>query len=320
MKLYPLQFEPILKERIWGGTKLKSYLNKPITSEITGESWEISTVENDVSIVANGSLKGKSLNELIASFTTDLLGIKVYGKFGPQFPLLFKYLDAREDLSIQLHPDDELAKKRHNSFGKTEMWYVMQADADARLIVGFKEKSSRQEYTRHVDGKKLLDILDTKPVKQGDVFFLAPGTIHAIGAGNVIAEIQQTSDITYRIYDYDRVDAEGNKRELHTELALEAINYDTVSAERHYSKTQNVSNAMVHCEYFTTNFIPLADRMEIQKNRDSFTVYMCVEGDFKLDYDGQTYRYQKGDTILIPASMADFQLSGIATLLEIYIS
>jgi len=195
MLFYPLQFEPILKERIWGGTKLKTLLNKPITSEITGESWEISTVENDVSVVANGDFKGKTLNEVIDLYPAEVLGVKVYNQFGKQFPLLFKYLDAREDLSIQLHPNDELAKKRHNSFGKTEMWYVMQADENARLIVGFKEKSSPEEYLSHLNNKTLLDILDTKKVQSGDVFMLETGTIHAIGAGTVIAEIQQTSDI-----------------------------------------------------------------------------------------------------------------------------
>jgi mannose-6-phosphate isomerase class I len=169
IKLYPLQFEPILKERIWGGTKLKTFLNKPIISNITGESWEISTIENDVSVVVNGSLKGKSLIELINEFPEAVLGTKVYAQFGKQFPLLFKYLDAREDLSIQLHPNDELAKKRHNFFGKTEMWYVMQADTDARLILGFKEKSSPEEYVKNLNNKTLLTILDTKKVKQGDV-------------------------------------------------------------------------------------------------------------------------------------------------------
>jgi mannose-6-phosphate isomerase len=181
MILYPLQFEPILKERIWGGTKLKTYLNKPIASEITGETWEISTVENDVSVIANGSYEGKSLNELINEFPEQVLGIEVFKRFGEQFPLLFKYLDAREDLSIQVHPNDELAAKRHNSFGKTEMWYVMQADDDARLIVGFKEKSSPEEYIQHLENKTLLNILDTKKVKKGDVFFLETGTVHAIG-------------------------------------------------------------------------------------------------------------------------------------------
>ena len=320
MKLYPLQFEPILKERIWGGTKLKTFLNKPITSNITGESWEISTVENDVSVVVNGSLKGKSLNELINEFPEAVLGTKVYAQFGKQFPLLFKYIDAREDLSIQLHPNDELAKKRHNSFGKTEMWYVMQADTDARLIVGFKEKSSPEEYIKNLNNKTLLTILDTKKVKQGDVFMLDTGTIHAIGAGIVIAEIQQTSDITYRVYDFDRVDANGKTRELHIDLALEALNYEKIQSQRFYSKTENVANEIVNCNYFTTNFIPLDGNIEIHKNQTSFTVYMCVEGDFKLTFDNESYSYKKGDTILIPAAITDFQLSGKASILEIYIS
>ena len=320
MKLYPLQFEPILKERIWGGTKLKTYLNKPITSSITGESWEISTVENDVSVVTNGSLKGKSLNELINEFPEAVLGTKVYAQFGKQFPLLFKYLDAREDLSIQLHPNDELAKKRHNSFGKTEMWYVMQADTDARLIVGFKEKSSPEEYIQNLNNKTLLNILDTKKVQQGDVFMLNTGTIHAIGAGIVIAEIQQTSDITYRVYDFDRVDANGNQRELHIDLALEALNYEKIEAQRFYSKTENTSNEIVNCQYFTTNIIPLDGNIKTDKNQTSFTVYMCVDGEFQLTVGDENFNYKKGDTVLIPAALTDFQLSGKASILEIYIS
>jgi len=190
MKLYPLQFEPILKERIWGGTKLKSVLNKPITSDITGESWELSTVEGDVSVVSNGEFKGKSLTELIDDNPNELLGTVVYARFGKQFPLLFKYLDAREDLSIQVHPNDELAKKRHNSFGKTEMWYVMQADEGARIIVGFKEDSSPKEYLKHLKDDTLVAILDDVKAKPGDVFFLETGTVHAIGAGLVVAEIE----------------------------------------------------------------------------------------------------------------------------------
>lgn len=320
MKLYPLQFEPILKERIWGGTKLKTYLNKPITSEITGESWEISTVEGDVSVIANGDFKGKSLNDLIDEFPEAILGSKVYAEFGKQFPLLFKYLDAREDLSIQLHPNDELAKKRHNSFGKTEMWYVMQADEGARLIVGFKEKSTPEEYLKRINDKTIVDILDAKKVKTGDVFMLETGTIHAIGAGIVIAEIQQTSDITYRIYDFDRVDANGNKRELHVDLSLEAINYETVDAQKNYTKTENVSNPVVDCKYFTTNFLPLDGEITVYKHGTSFTVYMCTEGNFELTVNNETYDYKTGDTILLPASLTDFRLSGKANILEIYIS
>jgi mannose-6-phosphate isomerase len=295
-KLYPLQFKPILKERIWGGTKLRDCLNKPITSEITGESWEISTVENDVSIVENGSFEGKLLTELINEFPKEILGTKVYEQFGSQFPLLFKFLDAREDLSIQVHPNDELAKKRHNSFGKTEMWYVMQADEDASLIVGFKKKSSKEEYLKNLEDKTLINILDTKKVKKGDVFFLETGTVHAIGAGTLIAEIQQTSDITYRLYDFDRVDANGNTR------------------------AENVSNEIVSCPYFTTNFIPLKDTVSITKNNNSFSVFMCVDGDFTLIVNGDSYHYGKGRTVLLPASITNYQLSGEASILEIYIS
>jgi len=320
MKIYPLQFQPILKDRIWGGTKLKTYLNKPITSEITGESWEISTVENDVSVIANGIFKGKSLNELINEFPEEVLGTKVYKQFGKQFPLLFKYLDAREDLSIQVHPNDELAKNRHNSFGKTEMWYVMQADENAKLIVGFKEKSSPKQYLKSLKNNSIIDILDVKKVKQGDVFFLETGTVHAIGAGTVIAEIQQTSDITYRIYDFDRVDANGNTRELHVDLALDAINYNVVEAQKDYSKVENVSNEIVNCQYFTTNFIPLDGEMRFDNDKESFSVYMCVEGSFELLYEEEKYEYRTGDTILIPAEITEFEIKGKASILEIYIS
>lgn len=319
MKFYPLQFQPILKDRIWGGTKLRDYLNKPIFSSITGESWEISTVENDVSIVSNGTFEGKSLNEIIALYPNELLGTRVHDQFGNQFPLLFKYLDAREDLSIQVHPNDELAKQRHNSFGKTEMWYVMQADKEARLIVGFKEKSSKEEYVHHLENKTLLSILDTKKVQKGDVFFLNTGTVHAIGAGTVIAEIQQTSDITYRLYDFDRVDANGNKRELHIDLALDAINYDVVEAERKYKKKENASNEIATCQYFTTNFIPLDGTLKVFSNKETFRVYMCVDGEFELNLNDTKYIYKTGDTVLIPAQTPNFELLGTASILEIYI-
>jgi mannose-6-phosphate isomerase len=320
MKLYPLQFEPILKERIWGGTKLKTYLNKPIMSNSTGESWEISTVENDISVVSNGVYKGKSLNDLINEFPEAILGTTVYAKFGKQFPLLFKYLDARDDLSIQVHPNDKLAKERHNSFGKTEMWYIMQADENARLILGFKEKSSAEEYVQNLNNKTLLTILDIKKVKQGEVYFVETGTVHAIGAGTLIAEIQQNSDITYRLYDFDRVDANGNLRELHIDLALEAINYETVEAQKDYLKKENISNSLVDCRFFTTNIIPLNGEVKVNKSENTFTVYMCVDGSFEITINKETFQYCKGDTLLIPASLTDFQFNGHASILEIYIS
>ncbi|UTN04567.1 class I mannose-6-phosphate isomerase [Flavobacterium bizetiae] len=320
LKSYPLQFEPILKDRIWGGEKLKTILNKPIVSKITGESWELSTVEGDVSVVSNGVLKGKSLMELIDEMPNEILGTKVYERFGKQFPLLFKYLDAREDLSIQVHPNDKLAKERHNSFGKTEMWYVTQADADARIIVGFKEDSSKEEYLKHLNDKTLVSILDDVKAKAGDVFFLETGTVHAIGAGLVVAEIQQTSDITYRLYDFDRKDAQGNTRELHVDLALDAINYNKVDTQKKYETKANTSNVVVDCPYFTTNFIPLENKVEVSKSGETFTVYMCIEGSFEIEYNGFKQSYIKGDTVLVPAEINAFILSGKASILEIYIS
>ena len=320
MKTYPLQFESILKERIWGGKKLKKVLNKPITSAITGESWELSAVKGDVSVIANGVWKGKSLMNIIDKYPNEILGTDVYTRFGKEFPLLFKYLDAREDLSIQVHPNDELAKKRHNSFGKTEMWYIMQADADARIIVGFKEKSNANDYLENLKNKTLLSILDDVKVNSGDVFFLETGTVHAIGAGLVVAEIQQTSDITYRLYDFDRVDANGATRELHVDLALDAINYNTVETKKEYAKKINQSNTVVDCPYFTTNFIPLEGNLSVIKSGKTFTVYMCVEGSFEIEYDDCSIEYKKGDTILIPAGLMTYILNGNASILEIYIS
>jgi mannose-6-phosphate isomerase len=320
MKLYPLQFEPIFKERIWGGEKLKTLLNKSITSNRTGESWELSAVKGDVSVVVNGESKGKSLTELIDSNPNEVLGTEVYKRFGADFPLLFKYLDAKQDLSIQVHPNDELAQKRHNSFGKTEMWYVMQADEEARIIVGFKEDSNAKEYVQNLENKTLLSILDTVEVKKGDVFFLETGTVHAVGAGLVVAEIQQTSDITYRLYDFDRVDAEGNTRELHIDLALDAINYNKVDTYKDYTAKVNESNTIVDCKYFTTNSIPLDGAISVNKTGETFTVYMCIEGDFEILAENQKYNFKKGDTVLVPAGLKSYELGGKASLLEIYIS
>ena len=319
MKFYPLTFTPILKDRIWGGTKLKTYLNKPIVSQTTGESWEISTVPGDISVVNNGVLKGKNINEIIDLYPEEILGKSVISRFGKQFPLLFKFIDAKEDLSIQLHPNDALAKERHNSFGKTEMWYVMQADESARLVVGFKNDSNQQEYLAHLENKNLIDLLNEYPVSKGDVFFLETGTIHAIGAGVVVAEIQQTSDVTYRIYDWDRVDANGNGRELHTELALDAINYYTTTSKIDYKEEANKSTVVVDCPYFVTNIIALQETFIWKRTKQAFTVFMCTNGQFEMIVNDEILRYRMGDTILIPACMENLTLRGKATLLEISI-
>lgn len=319
MKFYPLQFQPILKDRIWGGTKLQSVLNKEITSETTGESWELSTVPNDVSVVVNGELKGKNLNEIIDLYPEAILGEDVKKRFGNQFPLLFKFIDAKQDLSIQLHPNDELARERHNSFGKTEMWYVMQADKGARLVVGFKNDSNKEEYIEKLENKDLLSLLDEIEVKEDDIFFLETGTIHAIGGGVLLAEIQQTSDVTYRLYDWDRVDANGNGRELHTELALDAINFNTTKAKIDYQQKVNESNKTVHCDYFKTNVIPLDGKMNWKAHKSSFTVFMCTEGEFSLEIDNTNYSYKKGDTVLLPAAIEKAKITGKANVLEVWI-
>lgn len=320
MKLYPLSFTPILKERIWGGTKLQTILHKSSLSKNMGESWELSAVSDDISVVNNGAAKGKTLTELIDLFPEELLGEKVLSKFGKQFPLLFKFIDAKEDLSIQVHPNDQLAKARHNSFGKTEMWYVMQADENARLIVGFKNSSNQKEYISHLQQGTLLDLLEAYPVQTGDVFYLETGTIHAIGAGVLLAEIQQTSDITYRLYDWGRVDANGEARELHTDLALEAINYNTTKSKITYDNiVENKSATVVDSVYFKTNYLQLSSSYSWIKKEDAFTVFMCVEGKCTLTCEGELFSLVKGQTILIPASITHFVLEGSATLLEISI-
>ena len=251
--LYPLVFQPILKEKIWGGEKLNKHFNKPSHSKKLGESWEVSTVPNDVSVVANGDLKGESLQDLVNDYSSELLGEKNWKRFGNAFPLLIKFIDAKEDLSIQLHPNDELAKKRHNSFGKTEMWYVMQADKDANLIVGFNSDIDKATYLKHLENNTLTEILNFDKVKEGDTYFIEAGRVHAIGAGVLLAEIQQTSDVTYRVYDWDRTDADGNMRELHNDIAIDAFNFEMPNDFKiDYKKQKNASNKIVSCIWSRT--------------------------------------------------------------------
>ena len=246
MNLYPLTFTPIFKERIWGGEKLEKELHKPIHQPLIGESWEVSTVKGDISVIDNGALKGTSLQTLIEQAPEALLGRAVYKRFGTDFPLLIKFIDAAQDLSIQVHPDDALAKARHNSFGKTEMWYIMEADPNASIIIGFNRNVSKEEYQSHLENKTLSQLLNYEKVSHGDMFFIPAGKIHAIGAGVLLAEIQQTSDITYRVYDFDRKDKHGNYRELHTELALDAIDFEQKDDFRKsYSSTENTVNPAV---------------------------------------------------------------------------
>ena len=322
MNLYPLKFYPILKERLWGGTKLGTLLGKELESDLIGESWELSGVTGDVSIVANGSFKGTTLTDLINRFPEEILGKSVLERFGKEFPILIKFIDAQKDLSIQLHPNDELARKRHNSFGKTEMWYIMDADKDAELIIGFKEDISKETYVESLKNDTLTDLLNYENVKEGDAYFISAGKIHAIGAGVLIAEIQQTSDQTYRVYDYNRKDAQGNLRELHTELSIDAISYVKQNDFKvSYQQDTNVSNPMVNCPYFRTNFISLNKNIKFDvSDRDSFTIYMCLDGDVKIANDFGSISIKKGETVLVPAITSHILLnSERAKLLEITI-
>ena len=319
---YPLLFEPILMERIWGGDKLKTLLKKKGGDGIYGESWEISNVEGNSSVVANGILKGKSLNELLAASPELILGKKVYGNFGKEFPLLIKFIDARTALSVQLHPNDALAKERHNSFGKTEMWYIMQAEEDANINVGFKKTISKEEYLQHLEAGKITELLNFEKVEKGDSVFINTGKVHAIGAGVLLAEIQQTSDITYRIYDWGRTDAAGNARELHTELALDAIDFEKKDDyQRPYEKQVNQVSNIAHCEYFTTNFLPVVGRVDRNyEDLDSFVIYMCVGGRASVEVDGNTETISMGETVLIPGINKKVTITAEdAELLEVYI-
>lgn len=320
--IHPLKFRPILKERLWGGTKLKEVFGKPIESDITGESWELSTVKGDISVIANGSLEGKSLQELIDSNAEELLGKSVVERFGKEFPILIKFIDAKQDLSIQLHPNDALAKERHDSFGKTEMWYIMDADPKAELIVGFNKDVTKEEYAESISNDTLLDLLNYEQVKEGDTFFINTGKIHAIGAGVMLAEIQQTSDVTYRVFDFNRKDKDGNLRELHTELALDAVDYEKKDDFKvSYGNNKNEVNTMVDCPYFKTNFIEVTENLELDTTqRDSFTIFMCVGGEASIHTAEGEVSIKSGETALLPASTNKITLQSTgAKLLEVTI-
>ena len=325
MQLYPIKFKPILKDKIWGGKKLSTYLNKDNSLDPKcGESWEISGVPGDISIVSNGFLEGNSLQEIIEVYMGELVGDAVYEKFGDEFPLLIKFIDASDVLSIQVHPDDATSKERHNAYGKTEMWYVIQADKGAELISGFNKQVDKQTYVNHLQEKKLKDILNYEEVKAGDVFFIPSGRVHAIGAGIVLAEIQQTSDITYRIYDWDRKDDQGNGRELHTDLAVDVIDYNVHPNYRtDYKVFDNVESNLVTCPYFMTNILEFDKNIGKDFNLiDSFIIYMCIEGDFSVEFgDGENCIVTKGETVLIPAELKEIVLkpNGKAKLLEVFI-
>ncbi|MGM9738313.1 MAG: type I phosphomannose isomerase catalytic subunit [Candidatus Cryptobacteroides sp.] len=305
--MYPLKFKPILKTVVWGGEKIAPFKGITTDQHNIGESWELSGVSGNESVVSGGEFAGRTITSLIEEFKGKLVGEKVFAENGNVFPLLIKFIDARSDLSIQVHPDDELAAARHNSKGKTEMWYVVQADEGAHLLSGLNREITPDEYVERVGNNTITDVLTDFKVQPGDVFFLPAGRIHAIGTGCFIAEIQQTSDITYRIYDYGRLGLDGKPRELHTELAKDAIDYKVYPEYKTGCDLKdNEENELVSCKYFTTSQYNLdREASKCLKDVDSFLIVICIEGSGTIvdsEEKEETVTVHQGETVLIPAS------------------
>lgn len=320
LALYPLKFDPIFKPKVWGGDKLNRLFYKNCDNGV-GESWEISGVENNISSIANGEFKGESLNWLIENFQESLVGSDVYQRYGNIFPLLFKFIDATENLSVQVHPDDELAQEKHHSFGKTEMWYVLESDPQAQLIIGFQKETNKTQYLQALADDRVVELLKCEPVERGDAFIINPGTIHAIGAGVLLAEIQQTSDITYRIYDWNRRDSDGRMRELHTDLALKTINFSASKSRLNYDQQMNLPVHIGGTKFFEVNKISLSrDFSRSLDFANSFKVYMCISGKATMESNGFSVDVKNGETILIPAELQDLKIkTSHASFLEVFI-
>jgi mannose-6-phosphate isomerase len=323
MNFYPLEFIPISKQTIWGGEQLNKEFNKNFKDSNVGESWELSCVQKNISIIKNGGFAGQDLETVLKKFPEEILGKKVFKYSGADLPLLFKFIDAAQNLSVQVHPNDEIAKKRHNSFGKTEMWFVLSAQKGSKILCGFKERVDKNDYENLIESGKIIDVLASYEVSAGDAFFIPAGTVHAIGSGITVAEIQQTSDITYRIFDYNRKDAQGNKRQLHIKEAFDVIDFTPEkNCKIQYQQEKNKAVNIVKCDYFTVNNVLLEGSIKrnLQSN-DSFIVYMCVEGSANIFCGANSINILKGRTILIPSIIAnDIEMSAKSCrLLEVYI-
>lgn len=322
--LYPLKFKPQPKETVWGGHKLNTLFHKdfPVEKKI-GESWELSGVQKNLSVVTNGYLKGNNIEELAEIYMNELLGDKVYEQFNMEFPLLIKFIDAADTLSVQVHPGDAVAAERHNAYGKTEMWVVLAAEPGAGLYVGFKEKLTAQAFYEHTQKGTLPGVLNFEPVAPGDVFFIPAGRIHAIGKGVMLAEIQQTSDITYRVYDWGREYDPATARDMHIDLAIDVIDYTPVGQYKTaYTQQRNVPVNLAGCPYFTTNLLDIDKTIARPLlPRDSFVIYICLEGSASLSCKGIQETITKGETVLVPACISDVQLQPAleTKLLEVYV-
>lgn len=325
--LYPLKFKPRVKERIWGGSailkKKGSAVSRLAKDKLYGESWDLSAVKGDVSVVTNGFLKGNNLEEIIEVYMGELMGEAHFERFGLEFPLLVKYLDCCDKLSVQVHPDDALAEERHGSYGKTEAWYIADCKPGAAIYLGFKDLSlSREEYIAAVSESRLEELLNRVEVKKGDIFFIPAGTVHALGAGIEVVEVQQTSDVTYRIYDWDRVDATGKGRELHTALAVDAIDFEADADLLHkpYDLQRGGEVKAIDSKFFTMSLLDVADYKLLDRSAlDSFIIYIALSGNMTVKADGNAESLSEGELVLIPAECCEVEFEGCGRLMEVYI-
>lgn len=320
--MQPIKFNPLLVQTLWGGEKIIPF--KHLNSDLTqvGESWEISGIKGNETVVSEGEFKGKKLNELVDELKGKLVGEANYKRFGNDFPLLIKFIDARQELSIQVHPTDELAQKRGKLRGKTEMWYIMDSDENAKLRAGMKEKITPEQYKQMVENDTITEAIAEYKVKEGDCFFLPAGRIHSIGTGCFLAEIQQTSDVTYRIYDFKRKDKEGNYRQLHTKEAAECIDYTVYPDYRtQYEARQNEPVELVSCPYFTTSVYDLTEPMTLDySDLDSFVIFVGLKGEGEItDAEGNTISFRAGESVLLPATTTVVKVSGTIKFLESYV-
>ena len=316
-----IKFEPLLKQTLWGGSKIIPFKHLDAQLDIVGESWEISGVKDNETVVANGPFKGMSLNQLVREQKELLVGKENYQRFGDEFPLLIKFIDACQDLSIQVHPTDETAHRQGKSRGKTEMWYVLESTPGAQLYNGLKQQITPEQYKEMVENDTITDALARYEVSEGDVFFIPAGRIHAIGAGCFVAEIQQTSDVTYRIYDFKRKDKNGNYRELHTQLASESIDYTVQENYRvDYECLKNEGVQVATCPYFTTAVYDLTEPMILDySDLDSFVILIGVKGAGRLICEGEEMPFKMGDTVLLPATTKEVKVEGEVKFLETYV-
>lgn len=325
--MYPIKFKPILKQHIWGGDALlemkKGQRIRVDKSKVYGESWDVSGIDGNISVISNGFFKGNNLQEAIEVYMGEIVGESVFERFGLSFPLLLKTLHCKDKTSVQVHPDDDLAAERHNSCGKTEMWYIVSAEPDATLYIGFKDsKITREQYIDAVAQGTVAEIIEPVTVKAGDAFIIPSGTVHSISGGVTLIEIQQPVDLTYRIFDWNRVDEKGNSRELHTAYAVDAIDFSSnvAACKREYKSRKNEAVEIVKCDYFTCNILSVEGAAERNlSSLDSFVLYYCTEGEAEIVTDDGTETIRKGEVVLIPADANEITIAGTATLLEYYI-